>query len=142
MRQFVLASAILWASALNAPGQVPKPKNPLGNSLEVVAAGRVLYNKTCTGCLGPDGTEGDRAPALDANRRYFRVSEAAIFDTVKNGSAGTVMPSSGLADDDVWRIVAFIRAIRATASDVPVPGDVQKGMSVFTGAGGCVRCHM
>jgi cytochrome c oxidase cbb3-type subunit 3 len=142
MRKSILAGAIALTAAFNAPAQGPKPKNPLGDSLEVVAAGRALYNKTCTGCHGPDGSEGDRAPSLDANRRYFRVSEGAIFDTVKNGIPNTVMPASGLSDNDAWRIVAFIRAIRGTASDNIVPGNVQNGMAVFTGKGGCVRCHM
>ena len=131
----MLAGAIVLTAAFNAPAQGLKPKNPLGDSLEVVAAGRALYNKTCTGCHGPDGSEGDRAPSLDANRRYFRVSEAAIFDTVKNGIPNTVMPASGLSDDDAWRIVTFIRAIRGTASDNIVPGNVQNGMAVFTGKG-------
>ncbi len=57
-----------------------KPKNPLGNGLDVVSEGHTLYNKTCTACHGRDGTQGDRAPALGAARRYFRLSEAAIFD--------------------------------------------------------------
>jgi putative heme-binding domain-containing protein len=125
-----------------ATAAVPKPKNPLGETPEVVTAGRALYNKTCTGCHGPDGSEGDRAPSLNANRRYFRLSEAAIFDAVKNGIPGTAMPSSPLADLDVWKIVAFIRNIRGTASDNVVPGDITNGMRVFTGVGGCARCHM
>lgn len=125
-----------------APAQVKKPTNPLGDSPAVVEQGRELYNKTCTACHGRDGGEGDRGPSLDANRRYFRLSEAAIFDAVKNGIPGSVMPASGLPDTDVWKIVAFIRNIRGTASDNNVPGDVQKGMAVFTGAGGCSRCHM
>ena len=61
-------AAIATASAAPAA----KPKNPLGESPEVVAAGRALYNKTCTMCHGPDGADGDRAPSLNANRRYFR----------------------------------------------------------------------
>ncbi len=125
-----------------APAQVPKPTNPLGNSPAVAEEGRILYNKTCTGCHGPDGSEGDRAPSLDGNRRYFRVSEAAIFDTVKNGIPGTIMPASGLPDTDDWKIVAFVRNVRATASDLVVPGNPENGMKVFTGAGGCSRCHM
>jgi putative heme-binding domain-containing protein len=132
--------ALALASLLNA--QLKKPTNPLGDSPRVAESGRLLYNRTCTGCHGPDGAEGDRAPALDGERRYFRVSEAAIFDVVKNGIPGTVMPASGLADNDVWQIVAFIRHVRATASDLVVPGNVENGMTVFTGAGGCVRCHM
>ncbi len=135
------AVPLLLAFALIATAQ-DKPANPLGASPQVAEAGRLLYNKSCTACHGPDGTDGDRAPALDGNRRYFRVSEAAIFEVVKNGIPGTVMPSSGLSDNDVWRIVAFIRNVRATASDLVVPGDAQNGMAVFNGAGGCVRCHM
>jgi putative heme-binding domain-containing protein len=122
--------------------QAKKPVNPLGDTPAVAEAGRVLYNRTCTGCHGPDGTEGDRAPSLDANRRYFRVSAAAIFDVVKNGIPGTPMPASGLPDTDVWKIVAFIRNVRATASDLVVPGNVENGAKVFNGKGGCRRCHM
>lgn len=136
------ALAVLTISAFGISAQVAKPKNPLRDSPEVVAAGRILYNKTCTGCHGPDGNEGDRGPSLNANRRYFRLSEAAIFEAVKNGIAGTAMPASGLPDLDVWRIVAFIRNIRGTASDNIVPGNIANGMTVFTGAGGCTRCHM
>src|SRR5690242_388014 len=109
MKQFVLVWALASAAAFDVPCQMKKPTNPLGDSPEVIASGRNLYNKTCTACHGPDGSEGDRAPSLDANRRYFRVSEAAIFDTVKNGIPGTVMPASGLSDNDAWKVVAFIR---------------------------------
>lgn len=124
------------------PAPVVKPKNPYGESPEAVAAGRELYNKTCTGCHGTDGTDGDRAPSLNANRRYFRLSEAAIFDAIKNGIPGSPMPGSPFAESEVWKIVAFIRNIRATASDNNVPGDVENGMKVFTGSAGCGGCHM
>jgi mono/diheme cytochrome c family protein len=142
MKNLVLSCALGAAGALASCAQTNKPTNPLGDSPQVAESGRVLYNRTCTGCHGRDGGEGDRAPALDADRRYFRVSEAAIFEVVKNGIPGTVMPTSGLPDNDVWKIVAFIRNVRATASDLAVPGNVQSGMAVFTGAGGCSRCHM
>jgi cytochrome c oxidase cbb3-type subunit III len=140
MKEILVCFALANAPALVA--QTKKPVNPLGSAPGVAEAGRVLYNRTCTGCHGPDGTEGDRAPSLDANRRYFRVSEAAIFDVVKNGIPGTAMPASGLSDTDVWKIVAFIRNVRATASDLVAPGNVENGMKVFTDKGGCSRCHM
>ena len=84
------------ASCFVSFAQVTKPKNPLGNGLEVVTQGHELYNKSCTACHGRDGTQGDRAPALGAARRYFRLSEAAIFDAIKNGIPGSAMPASGL----------------------------------------------
>src|SRR5690348_78225 len=142
MKFTFVRGAIALASVVTLSAQAPKPVNPLGSSPAVAEEGRILYNKTCTGCHGPDGREGDRAPSLDANRRYFRVSEAAIFDTVKNGIPGTIMPASGLPDTDAWKITAFIRNVRATASDLVVPGNPENGMKVFTGAGGCSRCHM
>jgi cytochrome c oxidase cbb3-type subunit 3 len=132
----------LLVLCLASSAQTVKPKNPLGNSLDVVSEGHTLYNKTCTACHGRDGTQGDRAPALGAARRYFRLSEAAIFDAIKTGIAGTAMPASGLPDADIWRIVAYIRNIRGTASDNEVPGDVQNGMKIYQGKGGCVSCHM
>jgi cytochrome c oxidase cbb3-type subunit 3 len=136
--------ALLWllAICIASPAQVVKPRNPLGNGLDVVAQGHELYNKSCTACHGRDGTQGDRAPALGAARRYFRLSEAAIFDGIKTGIPGTAMPASGLPDPDVWRIVAYIRNIRSTASDNDVPGDVQNGFGVYRGKGGCSSCHM
>jgi cytochrome c oxidase cbb3-type subunit 3 len=140
MKLHVLPLTLLMALAANA--QIRKPANPLGASPEVAEAGRLLYNQSCTACHGPDGADGDRAPGLDGNRRYFRVSEAAIFETLKVGIPGTAMPASGLPDNDIWKIVTYIRAIRATASDLVVPGNLQNGMNVFNGVGGCVRCHM
>jgi putative heme-binding domain-containing protein len=135
---------VLWLLTLSvaSAAQVVKPKNPLGNGLEVVAEGHTLYNKSCTACHGRDGTQGDRAPALGAARRYFRLSEAAIFDAIKNGIPGSAMPASGLPDTEIWRIVAYIRNIRSTASDNDVPGDVQNGMNIYQGKGGCAFCHM
>ena len=136
------AGQICIAVAVIGRAQGVKPENPLGKSPDVVIAGRQLYNTNCIGCHGKDGDEGSRAPSLNSARRYFRLSEAAIFDAIKNGISGSGMPAAGLPEMDVWRIVAFIRSIRGTASDNIVPGDVENGTTVFAGAGGCVRCHM
>ena len=122
--------------------QTPRPTNPLGNGPQVVEAGHVLFNKTCTGCHGIDGGEGERAPALGGTRRYFRLSDGAIFGVVKNGIPGTAMPNMGLADEDAWRIVAYIRNIRGVAADNIVPGNPEHGMEIFKGKGGCMQCHM
>ena len=131
---------LAWA-ALAAQAQADHPKNPLGTGPDVVVAGRILFNRTCTECHGVDGAEGERAPALVGDRRFFRLSEDAIFETVKKGIPGTAMPALGLPDDDIWRIVVFIRAMRASASDAAVPGDTKQGLVVFSGKGECLKCH-
>ncbi len=135
---FVLGFAFLRI----ANGQTPA-KNPLGHGPEVVAAGRLAFNRTCTACHGVDGGEGERAPALVGDRRFFRLSESALYDTIKNGIPGTGMVAVGktMDDKDVWRIVVFIRAMRGSASDTDVAGNVQHGKEVFVGKGGCIKCH-
>ena len=127
---------------LSANGQTP-PTNPVGQGPEVVAAGRVAFNRVCTGCHGVNGGEGERAPALVGERRFFRLSEGALYDTIENGIPGTGMMAMGKAmdDKDVWRIVVFIRAMRGSASDTDVAGDVQHGKEIFAGKGACVKCH-
>jgi cytochrome c oxidase cbb3-type subunit III len=142
MQRFVAIPMFLAGTALISSAQTAPPKNPLGHGPEVVASGRAIFNRTCTACHGADGAEGERAPALVGDRRFFRLTESAIFDTIKNGIPGTAMPALGLPDDDIWRIVVFIRAMRASASDTDVSGNIERGAAVFAGKGGCLKCHM
>lgn len=131
---------IFVAAVAAAPAQ--QIENPLGSSPEVVAAGHSAYNQNCTVCHGLDGAAGDRAPALAAERRYNRTTDHDLFDAVKNGIPATEMPGMGLADDDAWRIVAYIRSLRASAADFPPEGDAAAGEQVYRAAGGCDACHM
>jgi putative heme-binding domain-containing protein len=89
-----------------------------------------------------DGSEGERAPALVGERRFFRLSEGALYDTIKHGIPGTGMPALNIPDDSIWKVVVFIRAMRSSASEVDVPGNVAHGKEVFFGKGGCAKCHI
>jgi putative heme-binding domain-containing protein len=93
-------------------------------------------------CHGQDGTAGDRGPALAARRRYLRTSERDLFDAIKQGIAGTLMPASPMPDADVSKVVAYIRSLRATAIDTPAEGDVENGGRIFESKGRCRECHM
>jgi cytochrome c oxidase cbb3-type subunit III len=143
-RSLALSVFLIWAIGPAAGAQVPAIKNPLSTAPDVVSAGHTLYNRTCTGCHGIDGGEGERAPALVGDRRFFRLSENSIFETIKGGIGGTAMPpfSGSLPDDDIWRIVVFIRAMRGSASETDLAGNAEDGKAVFAGKGGCLKCHM
>ncbi len=52
------------------------------------------------------------------------------------------MPPAGAPDDNIWKIVAYIRSLRATASDEFVPGNTELGQAIFRTKGGCAECHM
>lgn len=143
MRWFCLL--ILAASVGAAAPQrrfVERTPNPLGDGPEVAAEGRAIYNQSCTVCHGVDGEAGDRAPALAAARRYIRRSNSELFDAIKKGIPGTLMPAMPLSGDDAWKVVAYIRSLRATAAEFPVAGDVDAGAEVFWGKAECGRCHM
>ena len=123
-------------------GSVRFVNRPPQTSLEVSQHGREIYNRSCTMCHGQDGTAGDRAPALAAQRRYLRTSEQDLFDAIKQGIAGTLMPASVLPDSDISKIVTYIRTLRATAIDSPVDGDEARGREIFHSKGRCSECHV
>ena len=70
------------------------------------------------------------------------VSDAQTFNVIKNGVQGTPMKPQGLPDSDIWKIVTYIHALRGTAIDNPLPGDIAHGEAVFWGKGQCGSCHM
>src|SRR5574341_416294 len=111
----ILCASLLAAQAPRRRGRTPASTNPLGRSEQVIAQGREIYNRSCTVCHGLDGAVGDRGPALAGTRRYLRTSDLDLFEAIRNGIPGTEMPPSGLPEADTWKVVAYIRGLRATA---------------------------
>lgn len=144
VRRNGLIVCLLVSTAVVAWGQSgpPKDTNPLGYNKQLIAEGGELYAHTCTACHGVNGAAGERAPALAGKSDYARSTDASLFEAIKNGIPGTGMPPSGLATTDIWKIVAYIRSLRASASDSFVPGNVAQGERIFWGQGRCGSCHM
>jgi putative heme-binding domain-containing protein len=120
------------------------PPNPFAGNPQAVSEGREAYNRECLACHGPDGAAGEMGPALGAPaRRYAQASDAQIFEAIKSGVPNTLMPPfSNLPDDEIWKMAAYIRALRGTAIDAPSPGDVAAGEQVFWNKGKCGDCHI
>jgi 6-phosphogluconolactonase len=119
--------------------------NPFAGNAQAIAEGRDIYNRSCTTCHGQDGAGGEMGPALGAPaRRYAQATDAQIFETIKNGVPSTQMPRFGgrLADNDVWKVAAYIRGLRGTAIDAPAVGDAASGGQIFWGKGECGNCHV
>ena len=137
----------ITASAQRGGGP-PSPNtaaHPAIGNPQAIADGETLYNEACTACHGKDGTGGELGPPVAAqNRRYLRRTDQEIFDTIKNGIAGTQMPpyATQFTDDQIWHVTAYIRGLRGTAIDTPAAGDVAAGEAVFWTKGNCGGCHM
>ena len=112
---------------------------------QAVSQGKALYDQHCTACHGANAGAGERAPAIVSTATSMRGqrSDAQLMAIVKNGIAGTAMPAWGnrLSDGDIGALGAYFRALRGSALDNPLPGDVAQGEAVFWGKGGCGSCH-
>lgn len=120
------------------------PPNPFEGQPAAIEEGRQIYNKACTGCHGLDGGAGEMGPALGLEGRRFALRSASeIFGAIKNGIPATGMPPTpDLSDEQVWKVTAYIQALRGTAIDAPTPGNVAAGEQIFWGKGECGKCHM
>ena len=131
-------------SAQRGSGPPAGPPNPLQGQPQAIEQGREIYNQTCTVCHGLNGGAGEMGPALGLEgRRYALQSPSELFGATKNGVPATGMPPTpNLSDDDIWKITAYIQALRGTAIDAPAPGNVALGEQIFWGKGECGTCHM
>jgi putative heme-binding domain-containing protein len=150
MRSLLLMTVVLVCTGLSLSAQRGRgagpagPKNPFQGQPEAIQQGRELYNERCTVCHGFDGSAGEMGPALGLEGRRFALQSASdIFGAIKNGIPATGMPAApNLSDDDIWRVTAYIQALRGTAIDAPSSGNVAHGEEIFWGKAECGKCHM
>ena len=110
--------------------------------------GKAVYDRVCTACHGANGGAGDRAPAIVLSGATTALrgerSDTQLLAIIRDGIPGTGMPAwkGRLSEDEIAHIGAYIRALRGTALDNPLPGDPAHGEQVFWSTGGCGACHM
>ena len=145
----VVAAALICGGAVSMSAQrrggpPPGPKNPFEGQTAAIEEGRGVYNQRCTTCHGFDGAAGEMGPALGLEgRRYAMQNASEIFGAIKNGIPATGMPpAADMPDEQIWKVAAYIQALRGTAIDAPSSGDVARGETIFWGKGECGNCHM
>jgi len=102
--------------------------------------GERLYRFNCARCHGLAG-EGGRGPNLADGDFYHGDTDEALFGNVRDGIAGTEMPSSFLTPASVWQMVAFVRSLNQASVADTISGDPGRGRALFRGEGGCLQCH-
>ena len=135
---FMLALVCLLG-APGVSGQGGPTKNPLEGDTEAIKNGQGLFRARCADCHGMDAS-GVRAPDLTQVWASGRTDEG-LFRTLRNGVPGTEMPSVGARtpDDEVWKILAYLRTLAAPAPTDPPRGNAEKGRTVFRV--NCAGCH-
>src|SRR6266849_10085397 len=71
------------------------------------SAGERLFRLHCAECHGLDG-QGGQGP--DLTRGVYRrgSTDAALYQTISKGVAGTPMPANSLSDRQLWQIVGYV----------------------------------
>jgi mono/diheme cytochrome c family protein len=108
-----------------APEDFLAKTNPLPVSAGTIQSGKTLFLKTaqpvaCAMCHGERGDgKGFMGAGLVPPPRNFtcgammkNIPDGQLFWIIKNGSPGTGMMSfAGLADEQVWQLIAYIRSL-------------------------------
>jgi len=115
-------------------------KNPVAGQVEAIASGQKLYLEGCSGCHGPTA-EGGRGPNLAQGEQIRSATNRQLLSAIQGGVKGSEMPPSGLPEDKVWQIVAYLRNLTSVAFESTAPGDAKAGGALFFGKAGCANCH-
>ena len=127
-------SASLLLLTLQAAAQ-----NPFSTPRDAEIGGR-LFQTHCSYCHGARG-EGGRGPDITTGQFRHGGSDTELYFTIRNGIKGTEMPAVRATDDEVWRMVVFVRTLFSPAAVEKLPGNPASGQSIVEGKGRCLQCH-
>lgn len=131
---------------LVAPLEAPDPPVFDGRT---IAHGKDLFDLRCAGCHGLGGHREEPIRYYDAWKQpvfprdltlpiYKRGSDPkSLYLRIRLGISGTPMvdPAHGLADEDIWSIVAYVRSVQQWPEEF-----VERGGLLYE-AMGCAQCH-
>src|ERR1700681_1036997 len=121
--------------ALTAQAQINPFDTPQG-----VEQGGALFQTHCTSCHGARG-EGGRGADLTTGQYRRGGADANLFTSVRNGIPGTEMPAVSATDDEVWKMVAFVKQLGNAGLREKATGDPGAGKTIYKGKGGGAACH-
>jgi len=143
LRTGIFLGLIAGASPVTA--QIASPaatvtQNPLAGDPKAITDGAVLFRQECAFCHGVSARGGMRGPDLTTGSWTHGGSDADVSATITGGVPGTAMPPNKLTEDEVWRIVSYLRTLEKAPA--ATRGDARRGESLFFGATRCSSCHI
>ncbi len=113
----VLLAAVAGSRETALPASAETPPSPVAYSAESVREGRKTYLRLCQYCHGQDGRAQANpdfdAPSLRRPQEWRNgVSDERLFLSIKDGVGHDMPPfRTQLKDEQIWRIVHFLRSI-------------------------------
>jgi len=119
--------------------QTPIPEtNPFSSEADV-QQGAALFQVHCTYCHGASG-EGGRGADLTTGLYAHGGRDAELYASVRYGIPGTEMAPVRVTDDEVWKLVAFVKRLGSQGLLEKASGDPAAGRLVYQKSG-CMSCH-
>lgn len=93
-------------------------KNPLPETEEILAQGRVMYDNFCSPCHGGagkgDGPVGEVYLGIPdySQGRYKEMTEGHIFHVITHGQGRMWPHGSQVAPEDRWKIVRYVQTLQ------------------------------
>jgi putative heme-binding domain-containing protein len=142
---FMTASLTLSATialSVHISAQAPRdpiPENNPFSSEADIQQGQALFQTHCSYCHGASG-EGGRGADLTAGVYSRGGRDPELYASVRFGVPGSEMGPVRATDDEVWKMVAFVKSIGSRGLLEKAPGDPVAGHAVYQKAG-CGTCH-
>jgi putative heme-binding domain-containing protein len=112
--------------------------NPFNTEADV-QQGAALFQLHCSYCHGSHG-EGGRGADLTAGVYKQGGSDPDLFKTIRTGIPGTEMPAVRVSDDEVWKLVGWVKRLGSQGLAEKAPGDADAGKTIYAKSG-CAGCH-
>jgi putative heme-binding domain-containing protein len=112
--------------------------NPYESNAGAIRAGGALFRARCATCHGADA-KGIEAPDLTLLWASNVTNDGLVFQTIRDGVSGSIMPSTSAPDTEIWTIVAYLKSISTVAVLENAAGDSLRGQQLF--ASNCSSCH-
>lgn len=132
--------ALLITAGLRA--QTPQPAVPDTNPFSSAAdieQGAVLFQTHCSYCHGSSG-EGGRGADLTAGIYRRGGQDAELYTSIRYGVPGSEMGPVRVTDEEVWKMVAFVKRLGSQGLLEKATGDPAAGRLVYQKSG-CGNCH-
>jgi cytochrome c oxidase cbb3-type subunit III len=105
--------------------------------------GRQTFEAICASCHGLDGRGGERGPDIATRPDVLRLSDRDLLQILREGIPSGGMPGFGsLGGAKLSGLLKYLRTLQGKGSEAAIPGDPQKGQSLFFGTARCSECHM
>ncbi len=106
-----------------------------------LADGERLFRIHCARCHGIDGAGGEGSNLARPALQYANDDEELIA-LIDDGIPGTGMPAIWSLDDaQTMRVAGYVRTLGRLEAE-EMPGDPDRGSTVYQNIGGCPACHI